>query len=218
MWPPIIVAFGFVDTRDYRGPATVEIGGVYVPAGSLITVETRLCEADLKKQPEFQQGVLKLLLDAGRLEPGSYHLVPCRERSEPDAQQFEGLHRDGRDILESFCLANGAIHFRDAEADWPEVHQQTYRYQHRLVVTAASERAARLKATAMLPDTEVWADYEPESFRLVGTEGDRFVLAIDFAFAAEDDEAARDCVAEWFGPLVERSRVVLSDVKKRRKL
>jgi hypothetical protein len=203
MLPPIILAEGFVDVPDYRGPVSVRIGGIYFVGGSLIVAETNPTDAELRDYPEFQAAVIRMLVEAGRIEPGNYQLMPATDSCEAGNHLFCRLLHDGQDITEAFCLEHGAEDFRELRPYWPTFkHRPRFQYEHRFIVKAPNERLARCRAAAMLPDHEVWSDYGPEYFDLESVNGDEFTLIVKVTLSKEHEEDARELIAELFGPLV----------------
>jgi hypothetical protein len=206
----ITVAGGFIDSSEYSGSVEIRIDPVYEPGKSCLTVQTQPAALDLAEKRAFQERLLRLLTEVGRLRPGAYRLMPARRHAAARIHLFSELRRNGRDMLQSFCLRHGAVVMPQRQAEGPGLTRPRFCYRQRLMVKAASPQAARVQAASALPDKELWSAFDLRQFKLECADHENYTFAVEIAFNAVDEKHARKMIVDLFGPLANPYHLVLS--------
>src|SRR5262249_55102821 len=110
------------------------------------------------------------------------------------------------------------IDLNDPDLPRPYANQIRYRYRHRFVIAAPNERAARVRATAALPDNGFWSDFEPEGFDLDEAQAGTYTLAVEVTLSADAEAEAKEQLVQLFGDLVDPATMdvhVLTEDEKR---
>jgi hypothetical protein len=206
----IILFSGHLQCSAYAGSLEVRIDPHFLPGRSCLAAQTQPGPLDLAEKPGFQEGLLRLMKQAGLLAARAYKLIPARRHPLPCLHLFSGLRLRNTDVLEQFCLRHGAVGLRDSASSAALKARPEFSYHHKQVVNADNERVGRILAAGALPDSELWSQFELRQFKLESVTRRRHTFVVELVFSAANEDAARKLVANLFGPPLKANTVVVT--------